>query len=156
MKFPLFFKFFFIFVISVSSFVVGFLIAQDNNLQTLHYNNKVLELQNNELQNELVEMVKAEPKEIRISCKTNSMGLLTDCNSKAQVRELQEDEKLKLGSIYIFKKPSNQSKLIIHRLVGCVDENCTKLIFKGDNNKVIDEFVNRSQVLYFVEGIKYY
>jgi len=140
----------------MSSFVGlagGYIIGLDENIQTLEYNTQILQLENEELENKVVETT---PRELKISCETNSMGLLTDCNSKAQVKELEENKKLKLGNIYIFKKPSNTSTLIMHRLVGCVDENCTKLIFKGDNNKVIDDFVNRSEVLYYVEGIKYY
>lgn len=86
------------------------------------------------------------------------------------LKEISEDERLYLGSIYSYKKNKTQEgeirfldeenndtkKNILHRLIGHV--NCAEYdeiiyVFKGDNNRVIDPPVRRKQVKEEMIGI---
>ena len=87
---------------------------------------------------------------MNISCASDSMGLIVPCKSKL-VSEDYNNESLKLGQIYIYKF---EDKWISHRLVACVDKDCNVTVFKGDNNEIA-EFVNKSQIGYYVKGINY-
>ena len=89
---------------------------------------------------------------ISMGCGSDSMGLMLNCGDRIIKRKLNETEKLKEGKIYTYSK-GKQS--IIHRLVFCIDDNCTKAIFKGDNNKKADKIVERSQIEYEVLGVNY-
>jgi hypothetical protein len=87
----------------------------------------------------------------KVACGSDSMGLTLNCGDKVYSRILENEEKLEIGSIYIYRS-SNHT--IIHRLVKCLDEECSMTIFKGDNNRVA-EIVNRSEILYKVIKIEY-
>ena len=93
-----------------------------------------------------------EPVLVNITCESNSMGLLMPCNSKASVIPYK-NELLHLGRIYVYEV--NSTYFIIHRLVGCVDKDCNRTIFKGDNN-LISELINKSQIKYIVTAINFY
>lgn len=94
-----------------------------------------------------------ELKEIHTKCGSDSMGLIFDCNDTIYTRPVTYDTILKKGTIYIYQKGSG--KQIIHRFMKCFDEFCTKLIFKGDNNRYADGLINRSQVLQEVIQVRF-
>ena len=81
-----------------------------------------------------------------ISCDTQSMGLGLRCNKPIYSRKISIDEKLLEGEIYIYQK-NNSERKIIHRLTKCFDENCSLMVFRGDNNAV-GEIVYRKQVIF--------
>ena len=85
------------------------------------------------------------------SCDSDSMGLTLNCRDKIYYNYVSKNEPLELGMIYLYKK---DNKIIIHRLVQCLDENCSIAVFKGDNN-YIAEFVNRTQIIKKVEWVNY-
>tara|TARA_Y100000310_G_scaffold29667_1_gene28201 strand:+ start:1640 stop:1999 length:360 start_codon:yes stop_codon:yes gene_type:complete len=87
----------------------------------------------------------------KISCKSDSMGMILDCRDEVHSRLITNSDKVKEGRIYIYEK---DGKEIIHRLVKCL-YNCTVLVFKGDNNYIADNLVKRSQVIKEVVQIKY-
>jgi len=86
----------------------------------------------------------------KISCGSDSMGLIFDCSDKVYERYLKENERLVEGEIYAYEKGNNT---IIHRLVYCID-NCSTAIFKGDNNRV-GEKIKRENVIAQVIGVQY-
>lgn len=86
-----------------------------------------------------------------VGCKTNSMGLVLECNDKLYGDYVDEDTVLVPGSIYVYKV--NDTSRVVHRLILCLDENCTRAVFRGDNNGV-GEVVNRSHILYDVQWIR--
>lgn len=88
-----------------------------------------------------------------ISCKSDSMGLVLNCGDKVELEPFNGN--LKVGRIYVFNstKVWNETNMtVIHRFVGCVDEDCNVTIFKGDNN-LNAELVKRSDILYEVKKI---
>lgn len=88
----------------------------------------------------------------KVACESDSMGTMLDCGDKLYLRnDVLSPEQLIEGRIYSYKRGNDS---IIHRLVSCLD-NCTKLIFKGDNNKVADPIVNVSQLLGRLELVEY-
>jgi len=63
-----------------------------------------------------------------------------------------------LGAIYVITPPEeyNTGIDIAHRFVGCVDLDCEKLIFKGDNNLLADQYVvTRDMIKAKVIGVIY-
>ena len=89
----------------------------------------------------------------QVSCDSQSMGLLISCKDTLLSRILEEDEKLIEGRIYKYRSPSGYYK--VHRLVKCLDENCSTLVFKGDNNFRADPIVSRHKVEQEVVQIRY-
>jgi len=83
-----------------------------------------------------------------IRCDSDSMGMTLNCDQRVRWHYVKSDEALKTGSLYIYDDPWTNDTLILHRLVGClapyndtIIEDCTLysfLIFKGDNNRVMD------------------
>lgn len=87
-----------------------------------------------------------------ISCGSDSMGMAIRCTDKAYSRtDVLKPDQLIEGRIYTFQRDNTS---VIHRLVKCLD-NCTNLVFKGDNNKVADEIVHYTQLTGRVEMIEY-
>jgi len=87
----------------------------------------------------------------KVSCKSNSMGLTMNCGDAVYETKVKDNDKLIPGDIYIYKK---LNYTVVHRLVYCLDENCSKAVFKGDNNEK-GELINRSQVIFKVEKVEY-
>ncbi len=90
-------------------------------------------------------------KVLKVGCDSNSMGLTINCDDKLYVDAVKSDEELFLGTIYGFRF---DNKTFVHRLVQCVDIDCNLTVFKGDNN-LVAEFVNRSDIVYRVETVRY-
>lgn len=86
-----------------------------------------------------------------VSCGSDSMGLVVPCGAKLHGHLLYDDEPLEMGQLYIYQDGPGMT---IHRLVGCVDDDCEQVIFKGDNNLVIDDFVSRDDILYRVTMVE--
>ena len=89
-------------------------------------------------------------------CGTDSMGLVMKCSDTLRLSVIGQNEILTLGDIYIYNttNSSNENHPIVHRYVACANDDCSKLVFKGDNNYYA-EIINRSQVAYKVIGIDY-
>ena len=83
-----------------------------------------------------------------ISNETDSMGLTIDPHDKMYY---SKEFDVLPGRIYVYNKSDNW---IVHRLVYCLDDDCNQSVFKGDNN-YIGELVNKSNIIYKVEGISY-
>ena len=90
----------------------------------------------------------------RTKCNSNSMGLMMDCNDKLYIQKVKPNEQLKIGQVYIYPHWKDNIS-VIHRLVACQNENCTKLIFKGDQNSRADPVINRSQITHILKKIEY-
>jgi len=84
-----------------------------------------------------------------ISCGSDSMGLSVSCKNNVRYHFVERTETLKLGDMYIYDNPIKEDAAVLHRLIGCLkvkdgalEERCeydeSFLIFKGDNNHVID------------------
>jgi len=82
------------------------------------------------------------------SC-TGSMEPTIRCGTSVEIMHYRGEE-LIIGSIYVFERDGG---LIMHRLVGCVDIDCDRLIFKGDATWRVDPVVNRSDVKYLAVKI---
>lgn len=89
-------------------------------------------------------------KVFNIGCGSDSMGVLLNCGDKVLAVPLT-GVPLE-GNIYIYRK--NSTNTIIHRLVYCLDDNCTESIFKGDNN-LRGEKVHRDNITHLVKEIHY-
>lgn len=91
-----------------------------------------------------------------IGCDTDSMGLTVGCHDIAFGNKVDQDDRLYPGYIYVYNgtNSSNDTIHVIHRLVYCLDDDCNVSIFKGDNNFVA-EIVNRSDILYSVDAVRY-
>lgn len=89
----------------------------------------------------------------KVACTSDSMGLTIDCEDRLYSQKVAKNHIFKIGSIYIYRE--NENKSTVHRLVGCIDNDCTQLIFKGDNNRVADPIINRNDVLYEVVMVEY-
>lgn len=87
----------------------------------------------------------------KMSCDSDSMGLMFNCGDRIIKRKLNETEKPIIGKVYTYAK-GKQS--IIHRLVLCIDNDCNTTIFKGDNNKKA-ETVKREDITHEVLGVNY-
>lgn len=98
--------------------------------------------------------VTAEPNmKIHVSCESDSMGNTIRCNDNAITNRFDPlKDKLEEGKIYVYKRWDD--KLIIHRLVLCLDEKCNKTVFKGDNNKR-GEIVHKKDIKFVVRGVEY-
>ena len=82
----------------------------------------------------------------KISCGSDSMGLSFKCSDVVYSRKVLINETMIPGEVYIYTDPDpNKTNKIIHRLAVCLDENCSRMVFRGDNNAV-GEIVNRSQI----------
>lgn len=99
-----------------------------------------------------------------VSCVSNSMGQTLNCKNKILAQELQGNDYLVYGQIYIYTKEKenhNLTSLVVHRLVGCADlsfnisrgDKCYRTIFKGDNN-AIAEIVSRKDIKYKVLSVE--
>ncbi len=88
----------------------------------------------------------------RISCKSDSMGLIINCKDIVYSQLLGLNDTMVEGRIYIYKKGAKE---VIHRLVKCLDDSCNEMIFKGDNNYIADKLVLRSQIVKEVVQIGY-
>ena len=84
-----------------------------------------------------------------ISCGSDSMGLSLDCKNNVRYHYVSEEEPIEMGEMYIYTRPFGDGIDILHRVVGCIrvvgvglEEVCyydeSYLIFKGDNNAVMD------------------
>ena len=89
----------------------------------------------------------------KISCESDSMGLIMNCKDTIYSKLVTEKTKLREGRIYTYRVNENKSR--IHRLLKCLDKKCTKLLFKGDANRFVDKIVNRNQIEKEVYQIKY-
>lgn len=89
-----------------------------------------------------------------IKCSSHSMRPTFDCYDDIYTRKVSDDEILTIGKIYIYEI-EEEDKRNIHRLIGCADEECTKLIFKGDNNLIADPIIDRSAVRDVVTKVIY-
>ena len=68
-------------------------------------------------------------------------------------RKVDLNETLRLGRIYIYR--DTDGSLIIHRLVGIYNlSNNFIYVFKGDYNMVVDDPVNRTQIIEEATAIK--
>lgn len=91
----------------------------------------------------------------KVSCGSSSMNPTLNCKDDLHSRFVLENEKLVEGRIYKYW-PLEKNRFVVHRLIKCLDENCTKLIFKGDSNLIADkEIVSRNQVEQEIFGISY-
>jgi len=86
-----------------------------------------------------------------VGCESDSMGLVLSCGDKLYQKKVTPKQHLREGKLYIYNMTD---QLVVHRLVTCLDENCTKTVFKGDNNH-IGEIVNRDQIQYEVVMVQY-
>jgi hypothetical protein len=88
----------------------------------------------------------------RVECATASMEPSLECNDVLYKMRVKKDDPVYPGEVYTYNRGNNS---IVHRLVKCLD-NCTRLVFKGDNNDVADDIVDRSKArLYKVEKVRY-
>ena len=99
-----------------------------------------------------LEGIKAYDLHAKMACGSDSMGLLLRCGARVYGDLISRNDNLYLGEIYIYK---NKTESIIHRLIACED-NCTRLLFKGDNNAKADVWIDREDYeIYYVGMIKY-
>lgn len=89
---------------------------------------------------------------VPISCETQSMGLTLNCKDNLFTELITESSVLIEGDIYIYNR---NGQTIVHRLVKCLDNQCNQSIFKGDNNYVADDIVEKSQIFAKVYGIEF-
>ena len=88
----------------------------------------------------------------RVSCSSDSMGQVLDCGDLLYIStKIISPEQMVIGDIYTFNQGNSS---IVHRLIKCMD-NCTKLIFKGDNNRIADPIVSIEDVTGKVIMVKY-
>jgi len=90
-----------------------------------------------------------------VSCVSESMAPLFRCGDQALAVPVGPDDMIIPGEVYIFESGFNSSVLVMHRLVGCSSPSCATLLFKGDNNALLDLKVSRSSVRYWVRGALY-
>ena len=74
-----------------------------------------------------------------VDCSSDSMDY--GCNDIILCKTINKSSEMTIGKVYVYSKGN---KKIIHRLIGVVD---SKLIFKGDNNDIIDKPVDVSSVV---------
>ncbi len=89
---------------------------------------------------------------VPISCDSQSMGLSLNCKDSLFTELVTENSMLIEGDIYIYTK---NEKIIVHRLVKCLDDQCNRSIFKGDNNYVADDIVEKSKIFARVYGLEF-
>lgn len=96
----------------------------------------------------------------RVDCNSNSMGFTLDCNDLVTAVRIPITDKLIPNRIYVYRtinileNGDFEDINIVHRFLGCIDDNCSILKFKGDNND-FSEDVQRSQVKYIVTDIHF-
>jgi len=83
-----------------------------------------------------------------ISCTSNSMGPIIQCGSYLYISKKFE---IKSGSLYTFKYNNDT---YVHRLITCLDDECSLLLFKGDTNSIPDDPVSIYDVIGKVVLIK--
>lgn len=84
-----------------------------------------------------------------MGCNSNSMGLMFSCGDSVEgMKFYPEFEVPYIGEVYIYYDPEANNS-IIHRFVGCADDDCNITIFKGDANAYA-ELVPRDWIRYFV------
>lgn len=92
---------------------------------------------------------------LALECPSDSMGSTIRCDDYLLVsNRTKHGYPLVEGRVYVFNNTYSDT-LVAHRLVACLDENCTRLVFKGDNNDRADPFVRREDVQYEVLGVMY-
>jgi hypothetical protein len=95
---------------------------------------------------------------------TGSMMPTIQCGDSVNEYEFNQSDKLEIGKIYVydssgskwadgFSQYPNGTQNIMHRLIGCFNENCSLLIFKGDAN-ILSEIVTRESIKYKVWSIE--
>ena len=89
----------------------------------------------------------------KTKCGSDSMGRVIDCVDTLYQRRIRNGTKLYEGRIYVYEK--NETRNVIHRLVKCLDTDCNRSIFIGDNNYIADKIVNRSQIIGYVYQIRF-
>lgn len=90
-----------------------------------------------------------------ISNNSNSMGNIFSYPDRLIAEKYNtNNDLLREGEIYVYQH-ANDSGLVVHRLVKCLDIDCNVTIFKGDNNKKADDLVNKTQIKYIITGIDY-
>lgn len=87
----------------------------------------------------------------KMSCESDSMGITLRCNDKLTGIRVKPTDKIQLGDIYTYSVEGKNDS-IVHRAVLCEDENCSVIIFKGDNN-LIAEKVDRTQIQYHIRQV---
>lgn len=137
----------------VAAILVCAVMAREAALQSQKTNNALIHIFGN------TENVSAENRTYTVSCESDSMGFTVSCNDYLIT---QQEQKLRPGSIYVYKKENGTN--VVHRLALCVkivnetiqeDKECTdKAIFKGDANRVA-EIVNVTQITGKVKWTNY-
>jgi len=87
-----------------------------------------------------------------VSCETNSMSPAFDCGNKLLEKSISLEEPLQVGSVYVY---NGSDGLVFHRFIACMNENCSKLLFKGDNNLYPDKIITRNHIESIVVGVLY-
>lgn len=97
----------------------------------------------------------------KVNRNSNSMSPLLDTNAYWYTMTYNEyvgpDDYLWQGKIYVYTKDDvNGTRYIAHRLVAVCEPNDERqYIFKGDNNLIADDPVNRSQVKEKIVGASF-
>ncbi len=90
--------------------------------------------------------------QVPISCDSQSMGITFNCKDNLFSDFINDDSVLVEGDIYVYQI---DERIIVHRLVKCLDDNCNRSVFKGDANYAADKIVERSQIISKVYGVEY-
>ncbi len=95
-----------------------------------------------------------EADEIHEVAGTGSMKPLFHKYDNTFVRELNQEEILIRGRIYVYETNNETATFtVVHRLIGYGDLNKESLIFKGDSNQYADDPILRDQVLFEVVAV---
>lgn len=87
---------------------------------------------------------------------SGSMLPMLDCGDLLYGRYVSDDEYLKTGGVYVYNgTPTLMSERVVHRLIGCANDDCSLLVFKGDHNEYADPVVDRSDLLWEVEYVRF-
>ena len=90
--------------------------------------------------------------QVPISCDSQSMGTVFSCKDNLFSDFIGDDSVLIEGGIYVYQL---DDRIIVHRLVKCLDDSCNRSVFKGDANYAADKIVARSQIISKVYGVEY-
>ncbi len=88
-----------------------------------------------------------------VSCGSDSMGLVLDCNDIIYSKLVTDKTILREGRIYSYRK--NSTANVVHRLILDCNDGCFGYIFKGDNNHRADDVVDRKQIIKEVYQTRY-
>jgi len=107
-----------------------------------------------ELNDEMKDVFLNDPTTViyKMNCDSDSMGLALRCRERVFTRFVGPTEYMIEGDIYVYDNLKNSS--VIHRLALCLDDNCSQMVFRGDNNAK-GELVNRSQIVAKPMYLKY-